>query len=463
MAATAALIDTLLPLLGTDGILRGEQVSTRSAGIWRSDTVQAPVIFRPADTPQVTAVLRACNAAGQRVVTHGGLTGLVEGAIAGPDDVVLSTERMLAIEKVDPVNRIMQLQAGVKLQTACAAADAAGMLLALDLGARGSCTVGGNAATNAGGNNVLRYGMAREQILGLEAVLADGTVVSSLNGMLKNNAGYDLKQLFIGTEGTLGVITRLVLRLRPACTSQETALLACNDFSAVQLLLRQLDAGLGGTLSAFELMWNDFYSLVAAGRAPLSGNYPYYVLVEATGNDPASDSERFLQIVSSALQDGVAVDGVIAQSGRERAELWQLRESVELTLEHGPALIFDVSLPLSAMESYIAAVASALQDEWGGQQRLWVFGHAGDGNLHLIIAAGAGDNAARERIERCVYPPLAEVAGSVSAEHGIGLEKRAWLPLSRSAEEIELMRRLKRMMDPNGILNPGRVLGEVQR
>ena len=269
--------------------------------------------------------MRACHAAGQSVVTHGGLTGLSAGAIATADDVVLSTERMTAIESVDTVNRTLQLQAGVRLQAAQEAAEQAGLQLALDLGARGSCTVGGNAATNAGGNNVLRYGMAREQILGIEAVLADGTVVSSLNGMLKNNAGYDIKQLFIGTEGTLGVITRLVFRLRPACTTRDTALIGCSAFAVRSPgCWQRWTLQLGGTLTAFELMWNDYYSLVCAtsvSRCP--DDYAYYVLAEAQGNDAANDSAtRFVTAIEQAVADGVADDAVLAKSGREREELW---------------------------------------------------------------------------------------------------------------------------------------------
>ncbi len=457
MAEISQLVEQLRPVLGDAGILTGAEVAGRSAGIWRDDCVQAPVIFRPADTSGVAAVLSACHERGQTVVTHGGLTGLSGGAIAGPDDVVLSTERMTRIELTDPVNRLLRAQAGVRLQAAQEAAGQAGLRLALDLGARGSCTLGGNAATNAGGHNVLRYGMAREQILGVEAVLADGTVVSSLNTMLKNNAGYDLRQWFVGSEGTLGVITRLVLRLRPQCVTRETALLACTGFDQVAALLGRLDAALSGTLTAFEVMWRDYYALTAGERPPLAADHAYFVLVEAQGNDPQGDGARFLHAVQAAADDGLLDDAVICKSAAERAGLWAIRENVELTLQRGPAVIFDVSLPLSSMAAYVAEVDGRLREAWGDRYNLWVFGHAGDGNLHLVATAGDGGPAAIDRTEACVYEPLVPVGGSVTAEHGVGCEKKRWLRLTRSATEIDVMRRMKAALDPRGILNPGRI------
>jgi len=445
------LIDELTPLLGPDGVLTGAQVANRAAGIWRSDAIAAPVIFRPANTAEVAAILKACHAARQTVVTHGGLTGLAEGAIASADDVVLSTERMTEITAVNETDRTMLVQAGVPLQQAQEKAAEHNLMVPLDLGARGSCTLGGNAATNAGGNRVIRYGMTRDMILGLEAVLADGTVVSSMNAMLKNNAGYDLKQLFVGTEGTLGVITRLVLRLRPAWRSQETALVACEDFAAVGMLLNHLDASLGGTLSAFEVMWQNFYSLVADGNGPLSADSPYYVLVEMLGSAPDADTEQFQCAIADALEAGMISDAMVCKSGRERDALWAMRDDVEKTLEQGPAQIFDVSLRLSDMEAYVNEVLARLDSSCPGH-RTWVFGHAGDGNLHLVCAGGEV-----HAVEQCIYEPLAKLAGSVSGEHGIGLEKKQWLSISRSPEEINLMRQLKVSLDPRGILNPGRV------
>lgn len=454
-------LEQLATLAGEGGLLTGTDVSGRAAGIWDPSPIEADAILRPRSTQQVAAILALCNAHGQPVVTHGGLTGLVQGAQTEPGDLVLSTERMTAIEDVDPAGRTMTVQAGVTLQAAQEAAEAVGLQLALDLGARGSCTIGGNLATNAGGNRVIRYGMARDQVLGLEVVLADGTVLSSMNHMLKNNAALDLKQLFIGSEGTLGVITRAVLRLRERPASRCTALVATDSLDKVVSLLKHCDARLGGTLSAFEVMWQDYYRLVTGPLAdrspPLEATYPYYVLVESLGGDAEGDQLRFEEVLGEALENGMVVDAVVAASGREREALWAMRDDVELTNSAGPVVTFDVSLRIADMERYVATVRKAV-DELYPENQTWVFGHLGDGNLHILIAPGDGSPEARHRIEEAVYAPLQAIGGSISGEHGIGLEKKPWLHLSRSEAEIDALRRLKATFDPRGILNPGKVL-----
>jgi FAD/FMN-containing dehydrogenase len=448
-------------LLDTGGLLTGDDVHARAAGIWDPSPLEADSLVRPRTTDEVAAILALCHARGQPVVTHGGLTGLVQGAQTRAGDLVLSTERMTKIEDVDAAGRTMTVQAGVTLQGAQEAAEAAGLQLALDLGARGSCTIGGNLATNAGGNRVIRYGMARDQVLGLEAVLADGTVLSSMNHMIKNNAALDLKQLFIGSEGILGVITRAVLRLRERPASRCTALVAANDLQAVIGLLKHCDARLGGTLSAFEVMWQDFYRLVTGPEAnrqpPLENDHAHYVLIESEGGDAKGDPARFEAVLADALEAGLAVDAVVAASGREREALWALRDDVEMTNSRGPSFTFDVSLRVADMEAYLARVRTRLARAFPGAE-VWVFGHLGDGNLHIVVATGAGDDATRERVERAVYEPLADIGGSISGEHGIGLEKKSWLHLSRSEAEIETLRTLKATLDPRGILNPGKVI-----
>ncbi|MEX1994280.1 MAG: FAD-binding oxidoreductase [Steroidobacteraceae bacterium] len=453
------LLDRLRAIVGSEGLLTGEAVRARAIGWANSGSCRALAIARPASTEQLSAVLAACNGAGQSVVPMGGLTGLVRGAVAGSGEIGLSLERMNRIEAVDASDRTMRVQAGATLQSVQEAAGREGLLFALDLGARGSASIGGNAATNAGGNRVIRYGMMRELVLGLEAVLADGTVISSLNRMIKNNAGYDLKQLFIGTEGTLGVITRLVLRLHPEPQSHQTALLACSRFEQVTGLLGRLDSLLGGAMSSFEVMWRDFYALVttppAAGRSPIGGDYPYYVIVEAQGGDPAGDPARFEQGLATAAGEGRFDDAVIASSVAQRDAIWALRDDVGRLFGLGHPFVFDISLPVAEMEGYVAEVHRSLAERLP-EERCFTFGHLGDGNLHFVVVGSAGPEA-RQTVEEAVYRPLAARQGSVSAEHGIGIEKRAWLPLSRSPNEIALMRRLKQALDPRGILNPGRV------
>jgi len=454
------LLRSLTELLGADAVLTGDDVRSRPVSWLDTSPCQALAIVRPANTAEVSRVLAACHAAEQPVVPMGGLTGLVRGCAARPGEIGLSLERMHHIESVDAVNRSMTLEAGVPLQLVQQEAAKHGLLYPVDFGARGSAHIGGSVATNAGGNGVIRYGMTRESVLGLEAVLADGTVISSMNRMVKNNAAYDLKQLFIGTEGTLGIVTRLVLRLREAPRSTQTALVACPRFTDVTQLLKHMDGGLGGALSAFEVMWNEFYRLVttppARGTPPLGQDFPCYVLVEASGGDPARDQARFEEVLGAAIESGLVADAAVASSESQRDALWALRDDVEGFFRMGMPVTFDVSLPVTEMEAYVAEVLARLEREWPAYRR-FVFGHLGDGNLH-IIAAGPPSVEARQGIERCVYEPLAARGGSVSAEHGIGLEKRAWLATSRSEAEIALMRRLKAALDPKDILNPGRVL-----
>jgi FAD/FMN-containing dehydrogenase len=456
------LLEQLATIVGVDHVLTGEQVSARAVGWADHGPCRARAIVRPANTDEVSRVLAACHAAGQPVVTLGGLTGLVRGCVANPDEIGLSLERMHRVESIDVVDRTMTVEAGVPLQRVQEEAEKHGLLYPVDFGARGSAHIGGSVATNAGGNGVIRYGMTRESVLGLEAVLADGTVIPAMSRMIKNNAAYDVKQLFIGTEGTLGVVTRLVLRLRELPRSTQTAMVACADFDAVTNLLKHMDATLGGALSAFELMWKEFYLLVttppAKGTPPLAQDHDFYVLVESTGGDPVRDQAQFEEAVSAAIDAGLVTDAVIATSEAQRDALWSLRDDVESFFRLGMPVVFDVSLPISEMAGYVEEVLGRLEREWPAYRR-FVFGHLGDGNLH-VIATGAPSVEARHGIERCVYEPLAARQGSVSAEHGIGLEKQPWLALCRSPAERALMRTLKNALDPTGILNRGRVLAD---
>jgi FAD/FMN-containing dehydrogenase len=438
--SSAELKTDLRAIVGEQGMLEGAAVRDRAGTLWHG-RIDAELLVRPRSTEQVSAVLRLCHGRGQPVVTHGGLTGLVNGADADARDIILSLESMNSIERVDVPGRTLRAQAGAKLGQVQRAAEELGMVFPLDLGARDSATVGGNISTNAGGLRVLRYGMMRNLVLGIEAVLADGTVLTSLNRMLKNNAGYDLKHLFIGSEGTLGVVTRAELRLVSRTRSQETMLAALPSFDALVELLGRLDSGLGGQLAAFEALWGNYYDYNTAppaqNTAPLTRGAPFYAIAETLGGD------------------GLLTDVTIASSETERRAIWAIREDVWQVKNIAPLLTFDVSLPIENMKAYTEEVCEAVR-AFAGPNRAFVFGHMADGNLHLVVAAG-DDAATRATIEGMVYRPLASIGGSVSAEHGIGLEKRAYLPLSRTAAEISTMRLLKNALDPKGILNPGKV------
>ena len=451
------IIESIAEIVGTAGLLQGEDVSARPNLSWGQGSCPARAIVRPASTEELSQVMRLCHDHDQTVVAHGGLTGLVNGITCAPEDIVISLERMHAIEHIDESAGTMAVQAGAVLQNVQEAAADAGWLFAVDFGARGSANIGGMIATNAGGNSVVRYGMMREQVLGLEAVLADGTVISSMNEMLKNNSGYDLKQLFIGSEGTLGIVTRAVLRLRPAPRTVQTAFVALANFDDVAGLLRRLGTDFEGKLSAFEVMWHNHYHYMVEETGKhqtfLPTDYPYYVLLESEGADPEREEEHFMGVLGSLMEEGHVADAVIAQSGQQAAQLWEMRDDVE-TLMHtmSPAAVFDISLPIREMESYVIDVEKTLKEQFP-DARLISFGHLGDGNIHL----GVGPAHDKHAVETIVYERLGKVNGAISAEHGIGLEKREFLPHSRSDAEIELMRTLKRALDPKNLLNPGKI------
>ncbi len=456
----AQIIEELTALLPSGGVLTGADVSARSAGWGTAAPNRARAIVRPRSTAEVAAVLGLAHKHRQPIVPLGGATGLVQGGIASEAEIQLSLELMNQIEDLDPVNRVAIVQAGAPVQTVQETVEAKGLFLPLDLGSRGSATIGGTISTNAGGNRVIRFGMMRDMVLGLEAVLADGTVLSSLNRILKNNAGYDLKQLFIGTEGTLGIVTRAVLRLREQPRSVATALLAAESLAQVQTLLKRVDGGLGGMLSAFEVMWNDFYRLVttppAQSRPILGQSFPYYIIVEAMGGAPETDQERFEALLAGCIEDGLVSDAVIAKSEAERGAIWAMRDDVGQVLQMGNIFTFDVSMPITEIEGYVDDVRGGLARRWA-EPRQVVFGHLGDGNIHVVIGVGQSDPDTRHGVEDIVYGALKGRHGSVSAEHGIGIEKKAYLGVTRSPEEIEIMRRLKTTLDPEGILNPGRI------
>lgn len=414
----------------------------------------------PRNTGQVSAILRYCNQQRIAVQPQGGMTGLSGGGVPTGPCVVVSLERMRAIKEIDTAAGTITVEAGVVMQAVQQAAEDADLFFPLDLGGRGSCQIGGNLSTNAGGNRVLRFGMARDLVLGVEAVLADGTVIDALRKVIKNNSGYDVRQLFIGTEGTLGIITAVVLRLFPKPRSVCTGICAVADYAAVLALLSRARTGFASQLTAFEVMWPEFYEIGTVGlkvKPPLDPGYGLYVLIETMGTDSEVDLARYESVIGEALEAGIVADAIIAKSQRESNELWTVRDSPGEWQKagHWPQLSFDVSVPTGEIGDLVDTIRATLKRRWPALSGLY-FGHIADGNLHVSVRM-TGHSVPALEIEEAIYELVSQRRGSISAEHGIGSLKKEFLHLSRSPAEIALMRSIKRAMDPNGILNPGKI------
>jgi FAD/FMN-containing dehydrogenase len=469
---SAALVAALRDAVGAahvlvDGDLSAWEVDWRRR--WRG---KALAIVRPADAGQVAAVLRICAAHGAAVVPQGGNTGLVGGSI--PDDsgkqVLLSLTRLNRVREIDAANLTMTVDAGCVLQALQQAAAERGLLLPLSLAAEGSCTIGGNLASNAGGTQVLRYGNARDLCLGLEVVTAAGDVWDGLSGLRKDNTGYDLRDLFIGSEGTLGVITGATLKLYPQPAAVLTALAACESLQACVDLLALARARLASGLTGFEAMNRFSLALVAKHfpqqAQPLPGA-EWTVLLEQSDAESAEHARALFEgLLETALERRLIADAVVAESVAQSKALWHLRESIPLAQsEEGLNIKHDIALPVSRIPAFVAATDAALAAAFPGA-RLVDFGHLGDGNLHYNVQAPEGGDAAKflaeheHAVNEVVYDAVAAHGGSFSAEHGIGQLKRADLEQRKPAVALELMRAIKRALDPAGILNPGRVIAD---
>jgi len=461
------LLKTLKEILGPQGWncdpeeLRPHTTEWR--GVYEGRT---PLLARPATVDQVAAVVRACADAGVAIVPQGGNTSMCGGAIpdATGEQIILSLSRMNRVLDVDAANFSITVEAGCVLADAQEAATVAGQYLPLSLGAEGSCQIGGNIATNAGGLNVGRYGTARALVLGLEVVLADGTVMNSLRSLRKDTAGYDLKQLFIGSEGTLGIITAATLRLFPDPGQLATALVGIENAGVAVDILASLKTALDDRIESFELVSQRVFGLVERhipdATLPFTEEYPWYLLIEtATGSTP--------QLLEDALATEIEreriLDAVIAKNSKEAEALWRLRHSIsEAERQDGKALKHDVSVPLSKMQQFLQR-GDELLARLRPDLRLIAFGHVGDGNLHYNVGLPRDlteEEWATEgaRITRAIYDLVAELGGSFSAEHGVGQSKRAWLAEYRGGAELELMQLLKKTLDPANILNPGKVI-----
>ena len=452
----------LTAIVGSAGYLAGENIESRNYRDWMgSRAIRPALLLRPASTAEVSEILRICHEVGQPVTPQGGMTGLVSAAAPLEGELALSLERMKKIEEIDRLTSTITVEAGAELQTIQEKADEQGMLFPLDLGARGSCTIGGNLATNAGGNRVIRYGMIRALTLGVEAVLADGTIINGLNRLRKNNTGYDLNQLFIGSEGTIGIITRAVLNLLPKPKSQVVSLCGVQAFDQVAELLLHCQQQLAGNLTAFEVLWDNTYQLIATHlpeiHLPLEPRFPFYVLVEGMGSEPERDQQLFVSTLNQALEAGLVRDCVIADSDKQIEGIWRVRDgAAEVITGAGFMHAYDVSLAVGDMGYFGDEVVQRLERKWPDAV-IGLFGHIGDGNVHIIINVGPETRHLHREIDDIIYQLISELSGSVSAEHGIGLMKKPFLSFSRSEEEIAMMRTLKHSLDPKGILSPGRI------
>ena len=471
MSTHSALLDTLRQAVGAAHVLIDGDLTAYEHD-WRQRACgRALAVVRPGSTDEVAAVVRACAARGASIVPQGGNTGLAVGSV--PDDsgtqVVLSLRRMDAVRAIDAANLTITVEAGGILQNLQQAAEQAGFLFPLSMASEGSCTIGGNLAANAGGTQVLRYGNARELCLGLEVVTAQGEVWNGLSGLRKDNTGYDLRDLFIGSEGTLGIITAATMKLYPLPAARLIAWAAVPSMQAAVDLLGLAHQHLGAGLTGFEVMNQFALSLVdkhyPQQRVPLFRTSPWCVLLENSDHESEDHARTlFERLLEAALEAGCVNDAVVAESLSQAQALWHIRESIPLAqAEEGLNIKHDISVPVSRIPAFVAETDALLAREVPGV-RLVDFGHLGDGNLHYNVQAPEGGDAKaflreqEERINTLVFDAVARHGGSISAEHGIGSLKAAKLPHYKSPVAMRMMRALKQALDPQGILNPGRVL-----
>ena len=467
----AGLLERFRQITGQAHALTSEEDMAPYLREWRDKfTGKAAMVLRPGSVDEVSRILALANTTHTAIVPQGGNTGLVGGQI--PDhsgnQIILSLSRLNAIRQVDAGNNSMIVEAGCILADVQSAAEEANRFFPLSLAAEGSCQIGGNLSSNAGGTGVLAYGTARELVLGLEVVLADGRVWSGLRTLRKDNTGYDLKALFLGAEGTLGIITAAALKLFPHLKEVETALVALESPHAALELLHVLREESGGAVSAFEIMPRvgiEFILRNISGtRDPFAGEHPWYVLAELSGGKTGL-RDVMEEALSIAFEKGIAKDALIAMSESQKADFWRIRHGLsEAQKPEGGSIKHDVSVPVSKMPDFIIKASKAVTDYLPGCRPV-PFGHLGDGNVHFNVSQPEDmDKQAFldhwEEMNRIVHGLVVEMGGSISAEHGIGILKRDLLPGVKSEVELDLMRTLKQALDPNGILNPGKMLPE---
>jgi FAD/FMN-containing dehydrogenase len=466
------LLEALEALLGPRGFSRDADAMAPWLSDWRGRyRGKAAALLSPASAAEVREIVVRCAEARVAIVPQGGNTSMVGGATPAPegDSLLLSLRRMNSVRSVSAQDNVAVAEAGVILSDLHDKAAAAGRRFPLSLGAKGSATVGGLVSTNAGGTQVLRFGPMRSLVVGLEAVLPDGSLLEGLSALRKDNRGYDLKQLLIGAEGTLGIVTAASLKLVAAPGSRSVAWVGLASPAAALTLLRRLEARLGEAVESFELVPADALALVLAGiagtRAPLAGSHRWHVLVESVAPEGGRESAEALQeALGAALEEGLAEDAMVAASEAQAASLWRLRESIaEAERLQGPSVKHDVSVPVSAMPAFIEEARAAVEARFEGA-RVVAFGHLGDGNVHFNVQPPAGADAETwlaaqsGAVTRLVHDRVGEAGGSISAEHGIGQSKLAELARTAQPARLAALRAIKQALDPAGIMNPGKLL-----
>ncbi|KAJ1849346.1 D-lactate ferricytochrome c oxidoreductase [Coemansia sp. RSA 2611] len=467
---TVVPADTVLATAAVGGTTDAAELEGFNADWLNKYRGGSQVVLRPKTTEQVSQLLAYCNQERIAVVPQGGNTGLVGGSVAVHDEVVLSLRNLNRVRSYDDVSGVLVCDAGCVLEELDTYVGERGHVMPLDLGAKGSCHIGGNVATNAGGIRLLRYGSLHGSVLGVEAVLADGTVLDALSALRKDNTGYDLKQLFIGSEGTLGVITGVSVLTPRRPSAVNVAVLGVPSYANVQAAFARARARCGEILSAFEFWDASCMSTVLHHqglRSPLADSYPFYVLIETSGSDKTHDDEKLGALLEELLENGVVEDGALAQDDAQIGKMWTMREGIPESLgKTGPTYKYDVSIPIPVLYDVVGEIARRLEREGlyapGDASRpvklVCGYGHVGDGNLHLNVVAERFKDRVTRVFEPYVYEWVASHRGSISAEHGVGLMKRDYLAYSKSPAMIDYMRRIKQVFDPNGIMNPYKVL-----
>jgi len=448
------ITDKLLNILSQQQVIFGDALKDNYYHIWKMDEpLNALAMVFPKTTEEISRILELCNNHKQAVIVFGGRTNLVGSTETMGNEILISMEKMNQIIELDQSSRTMTVEAGVLLETIQNKASENDFLFPLNFGAKGSAQIGGIISTNAGGLRVLKYGMTRNP---------DGTILSSLKKIIKDNSAYDLKQLFVGSEGTLGVVTKAVLKLRETPTSRNSAFIGINTFDNVVAFLKYIDKKLAGLLSGYELIWADTYAQMTndetGSKPPLEPKYKYYVLVESLGSQQEKERNNLIDIIEQALEKKLVEDAVVAYTKSDLDWFWKLREDVHVIAssctydQH-----FDISLPIPTIGTVLDDININLR-QLDGVNHSYTFGHIADGNIHIIVDKDSDDELLKNKINDIVYSPLQALGGSVSAEHGIGLHKKPYLHLCRTEAEIFLMKKLKRTLDPNNILNPNKVI-----